>query len=53
MDYVCLDSAYRPHPLIGRLAADATARGVYEIEITNTANAHPISSRLLTNILPM
>jgi len=33
MDYVCLDSSYRPHPLIGRLAADAAARGVYEIEM--------------------
>jgi len=33
MDYVCLDSAYRPHPLIGRIAADAKARGVYEIEM--------------------
>ena len=33
MDYVCLDSSYRPHPLIGRLAADASARGVYEIEM--------------------
>ena len=33
MDYMCLDSAYRPHPLIGRLAADASARGVYEIEM--------------------
>ena len=33
MDYVCLDSTYRPHPLIGRLAADAAARGVYEIEM--------------------
>ena len=33
MDYVCLDSAYRPHPLIGKIAADAAARGVYEIEM--------------------
>ncbi len=33
MDYVCLDSSYRPRPLIGKLAADATARGVYEIEM--------------------
>ena len=33
MDYVCLDSTYRPHPLIGRLAADAAARGVYEIKM--------------------
>ena len=33
MDYVCLDSAYRPHPLIGKLAADAKARGTYEIEM--------------------
>ena len=33
MDYVCLDSSYRPHPLIGKLAADAAARGVYEIEM--------------------
>ena len=33
MDYVCLDSTYRPHPLIGKLAADAAARGVYEIEM--------------------
>ena len=32
-DYVCLDSPYRPHPLIGKLAADAPARGVYEIEM--------------------
>ena len=33
MDYVCLDSAYRPHPIIGKIAADAKARGVYEIEM--------------------
>ena len=33
MDYVCLDSAYRPHPLIGKIAANAAARGVYEIEM--------------------
>ena len=33
MDYVCLDSPYRPHPLIGKIAADAAARGVYEIEM--------------------
>ncbi len=33
MDYVCLDNAYRPHPLIGKIAADAAARGVYEIEM--------------------
>lgn len=33
MDYVCLDSAYRPHPLIGKMAADAKARGVYEVEM--------------------
>ena len=33
MDYVCLDSSYRPNPLIGKLAADAAARGVYEIEM--------------------
>ena len=31
MDYVCLDSAYRPHPIIGKIAASAAARGVYEI----------------------
>ena len=33
MDYVCLDSAYRPSPIIGKIAADAAARGVYEIEM--------------------
>ena len=33
MDYICLDSPYRPHPLIGRIAADAAARGVYEVEM--------------------
>ena len=33
MDYVCLDSAYRPHPLIGKIAADVATRGVYEVEM--------------------
>ena len=33
MDYVCLDSSYRPSPLVQKLAQAApTARGVYEIE---------------------
>ena len=32
MDYVCLDSAYRPAPIIGRIARETQLRGVYEIE---------------------
>lgn len=32
IDYVCLDSAYRPSPLVGELARNVAARGVYEIE---------------------
>lgn len=32
IDYVCIDSAYRPSALVCELARDVAARGVYEIE---------------------
>ena len=46
MDYVCLDSAYRPHPIIGKIAASAAARGVYEIAM------RPLGWTLPTNKYP-
>ncbi len=32
MDYICLDSAYRPAPIVGKIAVSPTVRGVYEVE---------------------